>query len=59
MVIIACTKENVINWILLRNPENPDTGALAEIVEDMRDRLEAVEKRQNEILDELHKLRHH
>ncbi len=38
---------------------NPQISALAEIILNLRDRLEAMEKRQNELLDEIHKLKHH
>ncbi|MGI0019697.1 MAG: hypothetical protein ACREAY_04430 [Nitrososphaera sp.] len=43
----------------LTQSRNPDTSALAKVVGNLRDRLEALEKKQNEILDELHKLKHH
>lgn len=43
----------------LTQSRNPEISAMAEIASNLRDRLEAMEKRQNEILDELHKLKHH
>ena len=43
----------------LTQSRNPEISAIAEIASNLRDRLEAMEKRQNEILDELHKLKHH
>lgn len=37
---------------------NPQISALADAVVNLRDRLEAMEKRQNELLDEIHRLKH-
>ena len=43
----------------LTQSRNSEVSSLAEIVGNIRDRLEALERRQNEILDEIHKLKHH
>jgi predicted transcriptional regulator len=42
----------------LTQSSNHEVNALAAILENLKDRLEAIEKRQNELLDEMHKLKH-
>jgi hypothetical protein len=42
----------------LMRSSNSEIKVLAEILDNVKDRLEALEKRQVEILDEIHKLKH-
>jgi methyl-accepting chemotaxis protein len=42
----------------LMQSSNHEINSLAEIVDNIKDRLEAIERRQNEILDEIHKIKH-
>jgi hypothetical protein len=42
----------------LTQSSNHEVSGLAAILENLKDRLEAIEKRQNELLDEVHKLKH-
>lgn len=41
---------------LVQSP-NHEISAIAAILDNLQDRIEAVERRQNELLDEMHKLR--
>jgi chromosome segregation ATPase len=43
---------------LMQSP-NHEINSLAEILNNIKERLEAIERRQNEILDEIHKLKHY
>lgn len=41
----------------LMQSSNHEINSLAEIVDNIKDRLEALERKQNEILDEMHKIK--